>query len=343
MIESKCEAGEAGSYRIEPKERWLARASAVKPRPVIPALRMRVRNGSVRLMIPGKGIAELAGEPEVRLGAGGCMAVTVTGADISSVRIPTTARVAIADGVELLDENHGKRLVDAFGAPGSPATPLPDGLQGAPGSPTTPPPPLAGKGIAQNVPGSPATPHLFTPAAGERCIKVSCEGGYVNVCFKFGRRLLSSRERRLIGRTPLDEALGLFISKGFRAQAIRDPEIISVSGRTKKLKLDGPCTGEWDKVLLHVERRINANSFSTWFRPTRELGTREGNIIVVVPTAIFRKKLSVTYGEIVDAARAETGRVGTIEYVCAEDTDVEEFPATALAGKQHNQSQRRIA
>lgn len=344
MIESKYEAGEAGSYRIEPKERWLARASAVKPRPVIPALRMRVREGSVRLVIPGRGIAELAGEPEVRLGTDGRMAVTVTGADISSVRIPTTARVVIADGVELLDENQGKRLVDLLGAPGSPASPLPDGLQTAPGSPATPPPALAGKGSAQNVPGSPATPLLFTPAAGERCVKVACEGGYVNVCFKFGRRLLTSRERWLIGRTPLDEALGLFISKGFRAQVIRDPEIISGSGRTKKLKLDGPSTGEWGKVLLHIERRINAHSFSNWFRPTRELGTREGNIVVVVPTAVFRKRLSVTYGEIVDAACAEIGvRVGTIEYVCAQDTDVEEFPATALAGKHRNQSQRRIA
>jgi len=83
----------------------------------------------------------------------------------------------------------------------------------------------------------------------------------------------------------------------------------------------------WDKVLEHMKRRVNAHSFSTWFGPTR-LESAEGDRLVVrVPTPIFRKRLTQTYGDFLDAVLAELGMSGTqLEFVCAE---TEPAPAAA--------------
>lgn len=82
----------------------------------------------------------------------------------------------------------------------------------------------------------------------------------------------------------------------------------------------------WDKVLQHMERRVNPHSFSTWFRPTR-LETAEGErLIVRVPTPVFRKRLTQTYGDLLQAVLAEVGMSSTrLEFVCAES----EAPAAA--------------
>jgi chromosomal replication initiator protein len=75
----------------------------------------------------------------------------------------------------------------------------------------------------------------------------------------------------------------------------------------------------WDKVLQHMERRVNPHSFATWFRPTRQEGTENGKLIVRVPTRLFRKRLSETYGEMLNAVLAEVGMPQTrVEFVCTE-------------------------
>ena len=63
----------------------------------------------------------------------------------------------------------------------------------------------------------------------------------------------------------------------------------------------------WDKVLQHMERRVNPHSFATWFRPTRQESTENGKLIVRVPTRMFRKRLSETYGELIHAVLTEVG------------------------------------
>ena len=55
----------------------------------------------------------------------------------------------------------------------------------------------------------------------------------------------------------------------------------------------------WEKILQHMERRVNPHSFATWFRPTRQEGTENGKLVVRVPSRIFRKRLTETYGELV--------------------------------------------
>jgi len=75
----------------------------------------------------------------------------------------------------------------------------------------------------------------------------------------------------------------------------------------------------WDKVLQHVERRVNPHSFATWFRPTRQEGTDSGKLLVRVPTRLFRKRLTETYGELLQAALLDAGMPDTrVEFVCSE-------------------------
>ena len=75
----------------------------------------------------------------------------------------------------------------------------------------------------------------------------------------------------------------------------------------------------WEKILQHMERRVNPHSFATWFRPTRQEGTENGKLVVRVPSRIFRKRLTETYGELLQAVLAEVGMKDThLEFMCSE-------------------------
>jgi chromosomal replication initiator protein len=75
----------------------------------------------------------------------------------------------------------------------------------------------------------------------------------------------------------------------------------------------------WEKILQHMERRVNPHSFATWFRPTRQEGSENGKLVVRVPSRIFRKRLTETYGELLQAVLAEVGMRDThLEFMCTE-------------------------
>ena len=75
----------------------------------------------------------------------------------------------------------------------------------------------------------------------------------------------------------------------------------------------------WDKILQHTERRVNPHSFATWFRPTRQEKASDDSLVVRVPTRLFCKRLTETYGELLKAVLAEIGKPElTLNYVCAE-------------------------
>jgi len=81
----------------------------------------------------------------------------------------------------------------------------------------------------------------------------------------------------------------------------------------------GRVATTWEKILQRMERRVNPHSFNTWFRPTRQEGAENGKLIVRVPTRLFRKRLSETYGELLQAVLAEVGMPDTqIEFLSAE-------------------------
>jgi chromosomal replication initiator protein len=75
----------------------------------------------------------------------------------------------------------------------------------------------------------------------------------------------------------------------------------------------------WDKILLHSERRVNPHSFATWFRPTRLERAEEDRLVIRVPTRLFKKRLTETYGQLIQAVLTELGRPQLqLEYLCAE-------------------------
>ena len=47
----------------------------------------------------------------------------------------------------------------------------------------------------------------------------------------------------------------------------------------------------WEKILQHMERRVNPHSFATWFMPTKQEGGDNGTVVVRVPSRPFRKRL----------------------------------------------------
>jgi chromosomal replication initiator protein len=76
----------------------------------------------------------------------------------------------------------------------------------------------------------------------------------------------------------------------------------------------------WDKVLQHTERRVNPHSFATWFRPTRQERAQEDRLVVRVPTKLFCKRLTETYGQLLQAVLSEIGKPDLIlEFICAEE------------------------
>jgi len=76
----------------------------------------------------------------------------------------------------------------------------------------------------------------------------------------------------------------------------------------------------WEKILQHMERRVNPHSFATWFRPTRQEGSENGKLLVRVPSRLFRKRLTETYGELLQAVLAEVGMTDThLEFTCTEN------------------------
>jgi len=75
----------------------------------------------------------------------------------------------------------------------------------------------------------------------------------------------------------------------------------------------------WDKILQHTERRVNPHSFATWFRPTRQERAENDRLVVRVPTRLFSKRLTETYGELLKAVLVEVGHPELIlEYIFQE-------------------------
>src|ERR1700693_2644162 len=89
----------------------------------------------------------------------------------------------------------------------------------------------------------------------------------------------------------------------------------------------------WEKILHHMERRVNPHSFATWFQPTRQEGADNGKLTVRVPSRPFRKRLTETYGELLHAVLIEVGMPDAqLDFVCSEP---EPAPAPAvLSAKQ---------
>src|SRR6202140_2008161 len=85
----------------------------------------------------------------------------------------------------------------------------------------------------------------------------------------------------------------------------------------------------WENILHHMERRVNPHSFATWFRPTKQEGADNGKLVVRVPSRPFRKRLTETYGELLQAVLVEVGMPDVqLNFVCSEP---EPLPSAAAS------------
>src|SRR2546426_10474152 len=96
----------------------------------------------------------------------------------------------------------------------------------------------------------------------------------------------------------------------------------------------------WDKILQRMERRVNPHSFATWFRPTRQEGIGNSRLAVRVPTRLFRKRLTETYGELLQADLFEVGLPDTrLDFVCSEpQPPATPGPAAAAGAVKHGRA-----
>jgi chromosomal replication initiator protein len=86
----------------------------------------------------------------------------------------------------------------------------------------------------------------------------------------------------------------------------------------------------WDRILERVEKRVNQHSFATWFRPTRQESAESGRLVVRVPTRLFKKRLTETYGQVLQAVLHEVGTPDTqLEFICSEPAPVAAPPPSA--------------
>jgi chromosomal replication initiator protein len=100
---------------------------------------------------------------------------------------------------------------------------------------------------------------------------------------------------------------------GQRSRFLQKDPFDSVPGTAATL------VNAWDNILLHMERRVNPHSFTTWFRPTRQQGAENGKLTVRVPNRMFRKKLTETYGSLLEAVLTEVGLSDMrVEFLCDE-------------------------
>src|SRR6201997_5030090 len=83
----------------------------------------------------------------------------------------------------------------------------------------------------------------------------------------------------------------------------------------------------WEKILQHMERRVDPHSFATGFLPTKQEGADNGTGVGRGPQRPFRKRLTETYGELLQAVLLEVGMPEVqLNFVCSEPE-----PASAMA------------
>jgi chromosomal replication initiator protein len=76
----------------------------------------------------------------------------------------------------------------------------------------------------------------------------------------------------------------------------------------------------WDRVLLKIQSKVNAHSFSTWFKPTAFLAEDAASLEVMVPNGWFAEWLSTNYLALIQDSLREMGRPGvTVQFVTSQE------------------------
>jgi chromosomal replication initiator protein len=90
----------------------------------------------------------------------------------------------------------------------------------------------------------------------------------------------------------------------------------------------------WEKVLAHLEARLNPQTFSTWFKPTRLEGVKEKVLAVQAPNALIQKWLAAEgRAPVEDALAALKLEDYRVEFSAAAEPDAEPASLKSAAGK----------
>lgn len=66
----------------------------------------------------------------------------------------------------------------------------------------------------------------------------------------------------------------------------------------------------WDAVLSSIEKKVNHESFTTWFKPISFLNQENGSIYLTVPDRVFEDWILNNYREVLDESLEENDLVG---------------------------------
>src|SRR5437867_11748606 len=95
------------------------------------------------------------------------------------------------------------------------------------------------------------------------------------------------------------------------------------------MQVSQPPVNIWDRILDHLETKVNPQSFSTWLRPTRLARDEGRRIVVEVPSELFANWLSRNYLELIRDSATDLERTG-VEVSFVFDERSQSFPAPGL-------------
>src|SRR5262249_14807124 len=82
----------------------------------------------------------------------------------------------------------------------------------------------------------------------------------------------------------------------------------------------------WDVVLSAIERRINHESFTTWFKPITFIGQDSATIHLGVPDRVFEDWILNNYRDVIDESLEESSLSGySIHFEVAPDPSKNNF------------------
>ena len=95
----------------------------------------------------------------------------------------------------------------------------------------------------------------------------------------------------------------------------------------------------WDRVLVKIERKVNAHSFNTWFRPTSQVAETIDLLRVGVPSEMFAEWLKTNYAALIQSTLVEMDRAGVAVEFLPKSGDTKlpappvQAPRTSRAGE----------
>ncbi|HEX4948618.1 MAG TPA: DnaA N-terminal domain-containing protein, partial [Blastocatellia bacterium] len=67
----------------------------------------------------------------------------------------------------------------------------------------------------------------------------------------------------------------------------------------------------WESLLSSIEKRVNHESFTTWFRPISFISQNQDTICLTVPDPVFEDWIFNNYREVLDESLDENNLAGT--------------------------------